>query len=229
MRSRLTSLGRRLSKDYIAYHVTGHLLDDVVLAAGGVERSLSSLRAAHRELTAYVAGNALLATPGVPTGVGHEAAVEAWYAFADMLSWSRTIIERLDRRASDSKKFPRQGLIQGIKPKRLKERCEAILADLRNGPVGHSRILANFILHTALLQNPFSGVRLEESGSITLPIPDLPAAPVSHWYLLTWNDDRDGFAYAEKLWQAVEASIDNLLSAFEGAVPRRMRRLAPMA
>src|SRR5262249_61614215 len=121
---------------------------------------------------------------------------------------------------------PEQGLIPALKPKRLKKNCELLLKELRAGPVGQTRALANFLLHTALLRHPFSGVEFAKSGDLVLPIPDLPSRLVSLWYLLTWNDERDGFAFAEELWKTIERFVDGLLNAFEKAVPKRLRKLA---
>ena len=58
---------------------------------------------------------------------------------------------------------------------------------------------------------------------MTLPIPDSPAHPINHWYLFTWNDGRDGIAFAEEVWNSIQVFIDDLLNAFEKAVPKRLR------
>jgi hypothetical protein len=39
----------------------------------------------------------------IPVGLSHEASAEAWYAFSDVLSWSRTAVERLKRQPADRK------------------------------------------------------------------------------------------------------------------------------
>src|SRR2546425_1272543 len=82
-----------------------------------------------------------------PLGLAHDGTVEAWYAFSEVLSWSRTVVERLERPARDRKKFPKQGLIPALRPKRLRKRCENLFGELRAGPVGQARPLANFVLH----------------------------------------------------------------------------------
>jgi hypothetical protein len=80
------------------------------------------------------------------------------------------------------------------------------------------------MLHTALVAHPFSGVQIDSDGSIMLPIPDAPSRSVSHWYLLTWNQKRDGLALAEEIWQTVQNFVDELIQAFEKSVPKRLRR-----
>jgi len=224
--ARLRALGRKTRKPDVAYRLTCQLLSEVLVAAGGVENSMIRLRAAVAELEAYVSANQLRAMDGVPHSLGHPAATTAWYAFFDLLTWSRTVVERMERPAGDRKRFPKQGLLPALKPKRLIKRCDRLLASLRDGPVGRSRNLSNFVLHTALVRHPHSGVQLDVSGSITLPVPDLPSRQVSHWYLLTWKREQDGLALAEDVWASVQTFVDDLIGAFEKSVPKRLRRPA---
>lgn len=223
LRDRLVALGRKPTRRMLAYYLSDHLLDDVLVAAGGVENAIGQLRSAIAELERWVAEQGIRATPGIPYGLGHDASTAAWYAFADVISWARALEERLDRRPVDKKKFPRQGLLPAIKPKRLKKRVTALVESLRRGPVGETRPLANFTLHAAMVRHPYSGASLEPSGAVSLPIPDTPPHGVANWYLFTWIDNRDGVAFAEKLWLSVQDFIEALLTAFEKAVPRRLR------
>src|SRR5262249_28584630 len=124
------------------------------------------------------------------------------------------------------KKFPEQGLLPAIKPTRLRNRCKKLFLDLQSGQVGQSRTLVNFILHTALANHPYSGVRVDEVGSITLPVPDLPNQRVGHWYLLTLPGEQDGIVLAEQIWDSVQRFVEGLIGAFEKSVPRRLRRRA---
>lgn len=224
LRHRLITLGRKPSRHHLAYELAGHLLDDVIVAAGGAECALAKLRTSLEDLDSYVTSQGIRAEPGLPSGLSHDAAIEAWYAFADLLSWTRTVVERVDRPPGGRKNFPRQGLLHAIKPKRLKVRCQALLDELRHGAVGQTRLLTNFMLHSALVRHPMTGVQVDASGSVSLPIPDLPQHPVSHWYLLTWNTVQDGFSFAEALWKSLERFIDELLAAFEKATPKRLRK-----
>lgn len=222
--TRTRALGRGVRKLNVVYELVTHLLNDVLVAAGGVESAVLRLRGAVAELQAYASKHQPCATPGVPHGLGHPAVAVAWYAFSDLLTWSRTVVERMERPAGDRRRFPPQGLLPALKPKRLRKRCEVLLKQLRDGPVGQSRPLANFVLHTALVRHPQSGVKIDTDGSIVLPVPDLPRQRVAHWYLFTWQSERDGLVFAEEIWQAVQSFVDSLLSAFEKAVPSRLRR-----
>jgi hypothetical protein len=98
-----------------------------------------------------------------------------------------------------------------------------LIEDFRSGPSGDCRDLANFTLHASLVRNLWSGVRVDQAGNVTLQIPDTPSQPVYHWDQLTWSDERDGFAFADEVWKAVQTLVDGLLEAFEKAVPKRFR------
>lgn len=221
---RYKQLGRKRHRRQLACDLASHLLDDVLVAAGGIERACALLAANAAELESFVVAHSLVPKGTVPMGLGHEASANAWYAFADVLAWSRALVERLDRPAGNRRHTYRQGLIPAIRPKRLRKRCESLLVDLRGGPVGQSRLLTNFMVHSALVSHPFSGVRVAGPAQVILPIPDLPVRPVSHWYHLTWDHERDGFALAREIWESTLVFMDGLLVAFERSVPRRLRK-----
>ncbi|HEX5646455.1 MAG TPA: hypothetical protein VFX56_05750 [Nitrospira sp.] len=221
----LHALGRKTTKSDLVYQLISQLLTDVLVAAGGVETSIIRLRAAVADLAIVVQKHQIRATNGIPHSIGAPAAITAWYAFSDVLTWSRTVVERVERPAGDRKSFPPQGLLPAIKPKRLAQKLTTLLASLRAGPVGRSRNLSNFVLHTALVRHPHTGAQVDESGRVVLPVPDLTGNRASNWYLLTWRDDQDGIALAEELWLSIQVFIDKLIESFEGAVPKRLRRV----
>jgi hypothetical protein len=212
LRDLYKSLGRKRTKRDLAFDLSGHLLDEVLAAAGGVEHAIIQLRAAVADLRRWADENSAQR----PIGLAHPAATEALYGFGDVITWARAVEERLDRRPRG--KLRRQGLVPALKPVRLSKRVEALLKQLRSGPVGECRQLANFTLHAALVRGPYSGARVTADGALTLPIPDSQVQPVDHWYLLTWNDGRDGIAFAEEVWKSIQEFIDKLLTAFGKAV-----------
>jgi hypothetical protein len=69
LEDRLKSLGRKTKKSDVAYQLTSHLLQDVLVAAGGVEQSILRLRAAVSELEAYVSTQKLQASHGIQLGM----------------------------------------------------------------------------------------------------------------------------------------------------------------
>jgi hypothetical protein len=229
LRAKAAQLGWQWTKRQLAYALVEHLLTDVIAAAGGVEQSLITMRNALAEAQAWSDEHAAPRhEPGVPHNVGNPSITKAWYEFANLLSWARAVEERLDRRPPFPKKgvpgLPRQGLVNAVKPARLKKRLNRLLADLRAGPMAETRLLANFTLHTALVRSPESGARLMDTGKLRLPLPDTPTSAIFHVNLLTWNDNRDAMEFAELLWASIEEFIDKLLTAFEKSVPKRLRR-----
>jgi hypothetical protein len=223
LQNRLVALGRKPTRRMLVFYLQDHLLDDVLVAAGGVEKAVGRFRSAVADLERWVAEQGIQATPGVPGGVSHPAAIDAWYAFADVISWARALADRVQRRPLRRRDDP-QGLLPAIKAARLRKRVAALFDDLCRGPVGETRTLANFTLHAALVRHPLSGAALETSGVVRLPLPD-PLAPgvPAVWRLLTWQQNRNAVTFTEDLWVAVQEFIDALLAAFEKAVPKRLR------
>src|SRR6266540_7417692 len=126
--------GRRWTKRQLAYELAENLLTDVLAAAGGVEHSIAALRDAIATAQEWSDQN-VPRTP--PTrmfhGIGHPSIIDAWYEFANLLSWARAVEERLDRRAVQRPKaaaLPRQGLLPALKPARLKKRVDKLVAEL---------------------------------------------------------------------------------------------------
>jgi hypothetical protein len=225
------TLKRSSTKRDLAYELVDNLLGEVLAAAGGVEQSIMSLRSSIAEAQAYADQHVKKPIPGVPHGIGHPSIPKAWYDFANLLSWARVLEERLDRRPAQRRLrpgaplLPNQGLVNAVKPVRLKNRVDRLLSDLRAGPVGEARLLANFTLHSALVRDPNSGAWLGPGGKVIMPIPDKSAAPIAHRKTLTWNDGRDALAFAEELWASVDDFMEHLIEAFERATPRRFRKV----
>lgn len=230
LRITLRALNRSYTKRRLAYELVDNLLGDVLAAAGGVEQSIVALRSSIAEAQAWADQSASKPTPGVPHGIGHLSIVKAWYDFANLLSWARVLEERLDRRPNQRRLrpgaplLPNQGLVNAVRPVRLKNCLDRLLSDLRAGPVGEARLLANFTLHSTLVRNPNSGAQLDPSGRVIMPIPDKPVTPIAHWKTLTWNDGRDALSFAEELWTSIDDFMEHVIEAFEKATPKRFRK-----
>lgn len=224
--SDLRALGRaEMSGHRLAYALSSNLLRDVLVAAGGVEHAIEALRSAVADLAKWVSDEGLKADAGISLGLAHDAAAEAWYSFADVISWSRILEERLDRPPFQKKGLRNQGLVPALKPAELSKRVGTLLNELRSGPLGETRFLTNFTLHSSLVKHPFSGAQLLPSGQVALHIPDVQTKPISHWDMLTWEEHRDGIAFAEELWTSIQNFIDELLAVFEQSVPSRLQRV----
>ena len=224
LEARLHVLGRKWTRRGMAYQLASSLLDDLLVAAGGVEGAILRFRAACEETRTWIAQNGLQPTPSVPTGVVDLSTAAAWYTFAELLIWLRTVEERLER-SGYRKNYDKQGILPALRPKRLKKRVALALERYRADPaINSTRYLSNFTLHAALIANPSSGAILRPDGSLHLPMPDPPTSRVAHRHSFTWNQNRDGIDAAEEMWQAVQVLIDDVLDAFERATPKRLRR-----
>jgi hypothetical protein len=224
LKNRRRALGRKSRKREIANDLAYFLLSDVIVAAGGVELAVERLAIAHEQLVTLAVRHGIRGTADYRHGLADLSSIDAAYAFSDLLAWVRTVNERLDRKSWDKGVRRRQGLLPSIRPKRLHARVEKLVTGLRASSFGDCLTLANFTLHTALTREPRSGVEVDQTGRVILPIPDTPTSSVAHWYLLTWDDDRDGFEFADAVWEDLRRFMDELLAAFERAVPKRLRR-----
>lgn len=223
----LTQRGIELQRSWSVSDVTMELVDNllsnVLIAAGGVEHAMIAFRACCE--AAQLWGDQYRTEPrsDVPLGVANENTIAAWYEFTNVLSWARSLEDRVDRKPYGPI-TTNQGLVNALRPGLFRTTVEGLLADLRAGPLGESRWLTNVSLHAALIRSPYSGAMLDNESKITLPIPNRISGRVMHPKLLRWSDQRDGRVFAEELWRSVEKFVDSLLEAFEQAVPDRLRR-----
>lgn len=83
---------RTWTKQEMAAELSDHLLDDVLAAAGGVEHSILALRDALQGAQAWADQLKPKPTPeSVPTTIVDSSAIDAWYEFANLLSWARVL------------------------------------------------------------------------------------------------------------------------------------------
>lgn len=114
LRDHCVALGRTETNGRDLTHLLSrNRLDDVLAAAGGVEHAIGALRSAVDDLGRWVAEHDLRADEHAPVRLAHGAASEAWYAFADVITWARTFEERIERQHVQ-KGFRKQGLLPAI-------------------------------------------------------------------------------------------------------------------
>jgi len=87
---------------------------------------------------------------------------------------------------------------------------------------GEARHLAGLNLHMQSMQAGSKIARVR-GGGIVLSFPDRVTAHVRHRSELTYRDGRDGAAYGDELFAAVERFMDEMLVAFETHLPERFR------
>lgn len=212
-----------LDDGLILSHATGSLLDDVVDAAGGAELAYARLHQAMALVQETVmrwsstldemSDGADLTDPSID---------DAWYTVEELLVWARTLDERLQRRAKEPRRYPKQGLIPALADGPRRNAVIAARARLRFAGVNEARYLAGLNLH---MQSTQAGSKLGRmrSGRIILPFPDQVTAPVSHRWQLTYDENRDVVSFADGLMAAVERFMDELVRAFEEHLPERFK------
>ena len=140
--------------------------------------------------------------------------MEASFEFVNFLSWLRTIDERLDRswRQRSSK---RVGLVPSLADGPLRERVKELVGAFRSKAL--ERQLANFVLHTGAVPEPWGGASLDPDHRISLRIPDRPEDRVDTRWHLSYEEERDALNVAREAALAVELLVDELLDALERA------------
>jgi hypothetical protein len=204
------------------YFLTRTLLRDVLHAAGGVEyhaeRVLAALDHTQRQQDKLAEKDP---TYGWRPGI-EELRVSineslAW-DYPDLLTWLRTVEERICRRVPRSDL--RIGLLPAIGDPELRADVERLLRAFKDR-VGDERQLANYGLHAAKLPDPSSpSALLQEDGTIFVPVPDPPEEPVYVFDLFTYEKDRDLRSFAIEALAATEQLIAGLLDAFARAHER---------
>jgi hypothetical protein len=216
--------GRKRTGRDLAMELSQFLLDDVLIAAGGVERAYVVFRTSVDSINDSIAQNGLVYDPNIRhQGVGSEETVSAWYGLTDLIAWCRTFVERLERDPRDRKKYGKQGLLPRLRPKLLSRRARRAQVALLSGVVGEARTLANYSLHNGLVRNPWSGVTLGSNDKAFMPLPDPIQKSAHHWHELTWDQNRDAIQVADELWRSVATCMDELIAAFERSVTKRRK------
>jgi len=215
--------GRRWTRHELAIELTHDLLDDVLAAAGGIEHSYNQLRHALADGQTAVDRHVRI-TPGVRHHFHSYEIVDASYAFSNMLTWTRALEDRVERREPRGLKLPNQGLLPALRPKRLRKHVQAAFDRFRLGHAAEVRHLANFTLHAGQARRAFQPGDATD-GDLRLQIPDRVTERVSTYLCVTFNEARDALTFASELWEQVSAFIDDLLGAFERSVPKRLRKL----
>jgi hypothetical protein len=218
----LNRAGRPFDEDFILYNATCTLLGDVVDAAGGVERSHARL---HQEMAlvqeTWVRWSSTLGEMPDGAGMTDPSVEDAWYTVEELIVWTRTLDDRLRRRAM-KKQYPDQGLIPALADGPRRDAVIRARDHLLSAGINETRYLSGLNLHMQPIQAGSKNGRMR-SGRIVLPFPDRVAAPVSHRWQLTYNDNRDAVSFADGLMAAVERFMDELISAFEEHVPERFK------
>jgi hypothetical protein len=207
------AIGKPTDDESIAYWTYRGLLRDTIHACGGVLRSAETATAQIAIAQAYVDEHDLTgrADLAAPTGLGHPAVAEAYYDYANLVSWIRTVADRL----RDPGRKPPIGLLESLDPAHpLAARVEAAAQSFV--AFAHpERGLSNVSLHRLPLPGSGSGAaHLTPEGRVLLPIPDPPAEQVFIFDQFTWALDRDLATFCDAATRQVTELGDGILAAF---------------
>jgi hypothetical protein len=221
---------KRIGRDHdafdICYQATRTLVGDVLDAVGGMEGALLRLdEAIVRARAFYKVGIETHGELMEGGGVSDVSTSDAWYALEEMLMWARALDERLQRDPK-ARGLPPQGLVPALAHGPRRSAIVTARSRLLAGPFAEARLLANLNLHVQSTQAG-SKSALVRMGDLVLRFPDRIGRRIEHRWELTYNDDRDGVAFALDLWLAVKRFMDDMLRAFEAYVPERLQRPPP--
>lgn len=217
------------------YYMTRHLVDEVLFAAGGLERELNSLKDSVNSAQAhsdFIPGERR--NPGAgQSKLVLNSALYATYAFINALTWGRSVRERVERNDPTEKQvgFLRSilqrktkrpspvrvsaGLLPSLADGQLKRRLQECLQEL-DPFLQESRRMANYALHAGAPQGPSTPTfDMRSNGQVFLRIPDKGTKRVAVWDEFTYRDGRDAVSYIQTLFDAVARFVDQMLDAFD--------------
>ncbi len=213
----------------VGYRMTRGLLQEVIYAAGGVEREYWQLRAALADVQRF-ADEAVAQHPHRLPGewpvFGHHVSTpamrDASYSFVNLLSWARSTVDRTDR----IDRGEPAGLLPALAPGELYNSVDAALREL-SAAQRDARRLANYALHAGAVPGGGSpSAEILPDGQLLARLPDQVTARILTWEEFTFTQGRDMLTYATELMISVETFIDKVLDAF--AADRRERVGGPL-
>jgi hypothetical protein len=226
---RLAQKAAKIGRDYddedIAYMLVDHLLDEVLNAAEGIERSFDAMKLDARDAQSKASGY-LASHRSDPLPERHHwtepSTVDVWFEFIDMLIWTRTLQDRIERRGMGGD--PEQGLLPALAPGSLKRGVASAFQEFKDGHAAEARHLTNYGVHAGLLPNPGTPLaEVRQDGSLFFVMPDQITTPIDHWQEFSFSQQRDALAFADELFSQVVTFVDLVLDAFRDAVPARFR------
>lgn len=221
---RLEKLGRKYADNDLAYMLVEHSLLEVVNAAEGAERSLTAMR--ENATTAQISADRFRFSKGAgvlradPESYTDPEVVDVWYEFLNILTWVRSIHDRVDRKDHTGKQ--KVGLLPSLAAGGLKQRVEDAYRRFDHGRAAEARRLTNYGVHAGLLPNPGTpSARVKADGMLTFVMPDPVHNAIDNWQEFTFQEERDALTFAEELFDEVAGFMDLVLDAFRDAVPER--------
>lgn len=234
----------RPDADLRLYMVRG-LVNEVIVAAGGIEREIRALKAAQTFADAHAAAvpNPVPRPETGPMGVPPAgAALDAAYATMNALNWMRTVHERVQRDDPAATGPWFLGWLRWLRRSKLGERFglsrpratqeAGLLASLKDGEpkatirtefkkllpkLRDARKFDNYVLHGgALPGGQTPGFCMLPDRNVFFPFPDDPNTKrFFTWEQFTYKKERAALSYIEDKFDAIGTFIDSMLDAFD--------------
>jgi hypothetical protein len=210
----------------VQYYMKRSLLSELIYAAGGVERELSRLGVALADVQRF-ADEALARHPVKPEEwpthgrhISNPSMRDASYSFANLLTWARSVQERVERPYKPGSS-ERVGLLPALASGQIHDSVQAAF-DVLKDSLKESRFLSNYALHAGAV--PGGGTPRAEilpDGRILARVPDPPTDHVLSWDAFEFTQDRDMLTYGNGLMATIETFVNQVLDAFEANRPTR--------
>lgn len=223
------------------YYMTRHLVDEVLFAAGGIERELQFLKdaLANAQALADALEKKYPRKAGEPSpGLGMNSGLHASYAFINALTWARSVRDRVERpdpienkvsllgslrpsislmrkakRSSPEK--VKAGLVPSLTDSPLKKQIKDHLQQL-DSVLQESRRITNYALHAGAPHGPGTPIiKMRPDGQVYFPVPDRRTKRVLIWDEFTYREGRDALTYMQVIFDAIAEFVDGMLGAFD--------------
>ena len=215
---RLKVIYGKLSREFDAkdatYEMSRNLLYDVIFAAGTIDYTCTKIKSLTDQILNEYKGS--LKNDG--EHLTNDQTVGVYVEFMSLLSWARTLVERLYNTYAGHK----YGLLSLITSGDLKN-AVAAAKDKHLSWAPEIRMLSNYSLHIGAPNGQSFDGEIR-SGKIIYPIPGPTTERIVIWHTLKYTKKYNVVDYSNKVTDDVYNFMDALLLAFENAVPARFKK-----
>jgi hypothetical protein len=198
----------------------------VLYAGGAIEYTVGRIDAICGAVQAYADEHEVKAqAEDVPMGLRTTEVDEAYWEYANLLTWRRTLLDRM--RSKDPHSRATLGLIPALSEHTpLRRSVETIFDRLTRDPLIEDEVhLTNYGLHLHALPGGGTPIaRVTTSGRVRLLIPDKPDQRVYVFDQFKYDDERELMPFAHAVLRRVDTFVDELLTAFETGTRDAMAR-----
>jgi hypothetical protein len=212
LRDKAKQLGRNYSDSNLTYDTSRSHLLDVLYAGAAIEYTVGRIDAICSAVQAYAEEQEVKAqAEDVPMGLRTTEVDEAYWEYANLLTWMRTLLDRM--RSTDPHSRVTLGLIPAPSEHTPFRRSVETVFDrlTRDSLIEDEVHLTNYGLHLHSLPGGGTPVaRVTTGGRVCLLIPDKPGQRVYVFDQFTYDDERELVPFAHAVLDRVERFVDEL-------------------